>query len=236
MPPDEQHLWFPNQVVQDPDTWTLTHLQVKGEYDILVDQCTCIVQETYTVQDPLAPPSDNLLSSLKCLHTAIVCIRSLEDFWKITIEKSNNHRMLEQLVFRAQHSVQATRAQELHPRPCVDNDHPSVLDHEMMVIEPDENPTRTLTWKSMDFLSHIKRRTNDDRFPQPLWETWFCSGLGVPISVLVGPPQPCSCRVFHYMINLVTTCRHARLNRWHSLLTSGSFISSVLSWVLWGTK
>jgi hypothetical protein len=36
--------------------------------------------------------------------------------------------------------------------------------HKMMVIEPDDHPTRTLTWKPMAFLSHIKRRTNDDRF------------------------------------------------------------------------
>ena len=78
LPPDEQHLWFPNQVVQVPGTWTLTHLlQVKGEYDILVDQFACIVQEMYTVQDPSAPPSDNLSPPLKCLHTATVRIQKL---------------------------------------------------------------------------------------------------------------------------------------------------------------
>ena len=31
--PSEQSLWFPNQLVQDPDTWTLPHLfQLKQEY------------------------------------------------------------------------------------------------------------------------------------------------------------------------------------------------------------
>jgi hypothetical protein len=40
--------------------------------------------------------------------------------------------------------------------------------NEMVDIEPGENPTRTLTWKSVVFLSHIKSRTNDDRFPLPL--------------------------------------------------------------------
>ena len=38
-------------------------------------------------------------------------------------------------------------------------------------------------------LSHIKRRTNDDRFPLSLWETWFCSSLGVPIPTVIRPPQ-----------------------------------------------
>ena len=32
LPPDEQNLWFPNQVVHDPDTWTVPHLlQLKSE-------------------------------------------------------------------------------------------------------------------------------------------------------------------------------------------------------------
>ena len=57
----------------------------------------------------------------------------------------------------------------------------------MMVIEPSEHPTRTLTWKPIVFLSHIKRRTNDDCFPLTLWETWFCSNLGVPIPGLRKP-------------------------------------------------
>jgi hypothetical protein len=48
------------------------------------------------------------------------------------------------------------------------------------------------------FLNHIKSRTNDDRFPLPLWETWFCSSLGVPIPALIEPPQHCVYNVFHY--------------------------------------
>ncbi len=44
----------------------------------------------------------------------------------------------------------------------------SVLPHEMMTIEPGENPTCTLTWKSLAYLIHIKSRTNDDLFPLPL--------------------------------------------------------------------
>ena len=83
--------------------------------------------------------------------------------------------MIQQLAFHTQQTVQVTSAQDLDPRPCVENAHASVLPHEMMTIEPGKNPTRTLTWKPLAYLS-IKCRTNDDRFPLPLWETWFCSG------------------------------------------------------------
>ena len=45
-PPPEKWLWFPNQNVQDPDTWTLSHLiQLKSEYENIVDQYSCVVQE-----------------------------------------------------------------------------------------------------------------------------------------------------------------------------------------------
>ena len=106
--------------------------------------------------------------------------------------------MLQQLTFHAQKTIPGTSILDLDPRPCSDNDHTSVLPHEMTDIEPGESPTRTFTWKSLAFLSHIKRRTNDDRFPRPLWETWFCSSLGVPMPPLIGPPQQCECNVFEY--------------------------------------
>jgi hypothetical protein len=60
LPLDEQNLWLPNQMVHDPDTWTAPHLlQLKTEYEILVDKYGCVV-EMFTVQDPPAPPSDTL--------------------------------------------------------------------------------------------------------------------------------------------------------------------------------
>ena len=92
-----------------------------------------------------------------------------------------------------QKTIPTTSVQDLDPRPCTDNVHAPVLPLEMTSIEPGENPTRTLTWKPLTFLSHIKRRTNDDRFPLSLWETWFCSSLGVPIPSLIGPSQPVVC-------------------------------------------
>jgi hypothetical protein len=51
-----------------------------------------------------------------------------------------------------------------------------------------------LSWKPLGFLRHIKRRTNDDRFPLSLWEVWSSCTLGVPIPDLSGPlrQRPCS--------------------------------------------
>jgi hypothetical protein len=103
----------------------------------------------------------------------------------------------------------------------------------MVVIEPGENPTRTLTWKSLVFLSHIKRRTNDDRFPLPLWETWFCSSLGVLIPVLIGPAQHAK---FFNMIHMTTIWRHGKLNHRFYRLTTGLFVGWVCYLVLWVTR
>ena len=114
------------------------------------------------------------------------------------MRKSNNSRMLQQLVFHTQQIIKATSTQDLDPRPLANSDHPSVLPFEMYAIEPGEPPTRSLNWKSLGFLSHIKRRTIGDRFPLSLWEVWFCSTLGVTIPALIGPSHRWSCNVFHY--------------------------------------
>ena len=68
----------------------------------------------------------------------------------------------------------------------------------MTAIEPGETPSRTLTWKPLTFLSHIKRRNNDDRFSASQWESFFYSVLGVSTPVLIGPAQQCACDVFSY--------------------------------------
>ena len=67
----EQQLWFPNQNVQDPVTWTLPHLiQLQHEYKELLENYNCDIQEFITVQDPPAPPSKILhLSPLTSLHS-----------------------------------------------------------------------------------------------------------------------------------------------------------------------
>ena len=96
--------------------------------------------------------------------------------WELNFRKSNNSRMIQELVFHTQQNIKTTRTQDLDPLPLANNDHPSVLPFEMYTLEPGEPgepPSRTLNWKSLGFLIHIKRRTNGDRFPLTLWEVWF---------------------------------------------------------------
>ncbi len=102
------------------------------------------------------------------------------------------------MVLHTQQIIKATSTQDLDPRPWANNVHPSVLPFEMYVLESGESPSRSLNWKSLGFLSHIKRHTIGDRFPLSLWEVWFCSTLGVPIPALFGPSQRCACKTFHY--------------------------------------
>jgi hypothetical protein len=137
--------------------------------------------------DPVAQPSQRAISRQM--------MRKWEP-WDTNVSKSNNHRMLQQLASHTQQTIKATSTQDLDPCPLADNDHASVLPYEMHA-EPGEISSRTLNWKPLGFLSHIKRRTHDDRFPLALWEVWFCSSLGVPIPALIGPSQQCVCNAFH---------------------------------------
>ena len=114
---------------------------------------------------PSLPPSQCTLSRQ--------IIRNWEPWTTNTGKSNNNHRMIQQLVFHKQQCIKTTNIQDLDPRPCANNVHESVLTHEMTAIEPIENPSWTLTWKPLDFLSHIKRRTNGDRFSVSQWESFF---------------------------------------------------------------
>ena len=109
--------------------------------------------------------------------------------WKTNIGKSNNHRMLQQLAFHKRQTIKPTRIQDLDPRSWTDNVHESVLTHEMEDIEPTEIPSHTIAWTPLADLSHIKCRSNDDRFLASQWETLICSSLGVPTPTLLGPSQ-----------------------------------------------
>jgi hypothetical protein len=150
------------------------------------------------VQDPAAqvlPSECLLLPPLHCLHKANVrnqeppqpgesrpvlawsqrvlsrhMMRNYEP-WIINIRKSNNNRIVHQLVFHTQKIIPTTSIQDLNPRPCVDNTNVSDLPFEMEAIEPGDGeiPTRKLTWKPLGWLSHIKSRTIDDLFPLELW-------------------------------------------------------------------
>ena len=81
----------------------------------------------------------------------------------------------------------------------------------MMSIDPGENLTHMMNWKSTTFISHIIPRSHDDSFPITLWETWFCQSLGVPIPVLLENPRQCPCRQFSfdsYGDHTGQTCQH----------------------------
>ena len=102
---------------------------------------------------PVMPPSQNAISKQM--------MKKWEP-WETNIHKSNNSRMLQQLALHTQQIIKTTSTQDLDPLPLVNNDHPSVLPSEMYALESGEPPSRTLNWKSLGFLSHIKRRTIGD--------------------------------------------------------------------------
>ena len=143
--------------------------------------------------------------------------------------------MLEQLALHTPLTMHATNEHDLNPRPCTVNDHPFMLAHEMMEIDPGEKPTSMMTWKPTSFISHIMTHSHDDSFPIPPWETWFCQNLGVPISVFLENPRQCPCR------NLVSTLmgitfRRVSVNLQHYKHTNGSCISSVCCFVRLNTE
>jgi hypothetical protein len=195
----EQQLWFPNQNVQDPVTWILPHLiQLQHEYKKLVENYNCDIQEFITAQDTPAPPSNILhLPPLTNLHSDTTRNMELPQPGEQRKVQPPSQRTLSRQLMTPK-TFHTTSEQDLKPRPCAVNDYPSVLEHEMMTIEPGEKPTCMLTWKTTAFLSHIQPRSHDNRFPIPLWETRFCQSLGVPIPALLENPGHCPCRQFSF--------------------------------------
>ena len=100
------------------------------------------------------------------------------EVWEENIAKATNKRMLEQMALHAPQVIRATSTKDLDPAPLAVNDYPSVLPYELFALEPGDSPSRTMTWKPLGWLSHVKRRTNDDRFPLALWEVWVCTAGG----------------------------------------------------------
>ncbi len=189
LPLDEhKQLWFPNQQTYDPDSWIVPHLlQLKVVYDVLVNKYRCKVQEMYTVQDHPPPPSEFLLLPLldslykdhvrnqelpqpgdsrpvksPSQHALSKQMMNCWGPWETNMQKSTNSRMLQQLAFHTQQTIKTTSTQDLDPLPLDNNYHSSVLSFEMYTLESGEPPSRTLNWNPLEFLSHIKRRTNDE--------------------------------------------------------------------------
>jgi hypothetical protein len=63
------------------------------------------------------------------------------------LDTDSNTRMIELIALRTPMTFHATSEQDLNPRTSTVNDHPAVLTHEMMVIEPGEKSMHMFTWK-----------------------------------------------------------------------------------------
>jgi hypothetical protein len=81
----------------------------------------------------------------------------------------------------------------------------------------------TIAWTPLAYLSHIKRRSHDDRFLASQWEVLICSSLGVPTPALLGPSQEYGWNVFEYdpFGDHLQTCR------------TKSAVSQVHDWVVY---
>jgi hypothetical protein len=139
---------------------------------------------------------------------------------------------LEQMALHAPQTIKTTSTQDLDPLPLANNNHPSVLPHEMYALEPAGTPSRTLSWKILGFLRYVKCRSNDDQFPLTLWEVWFCSQLGVPIPELIGSLRKCPCNDFqidHFGDHLQTCQPKSETTQVHDWVVNrlGSILSSV---------
>ena len=155
--PSDQTIWLPHQNVQDPSTWTLPHLlQLKQEYNNLQIKYVLYRNRMWSKIRQLP------LRTLSYYHPSLAFIRPIHAIGSC-LRRGN-------------------KEQDLEPRPYSNIEHPSVLTHEMMTIEPGENPSRNLMWKPRVWFSHIMCRSHDDRLPMSVWETSFYSTLGVPIS------------------------------------------------------
>jgi hypothetical protein len=95
------------------------------------------------------------------------------EVWETNIAKATNKRILEPMAFHTPQITKTTSTQDLDPLPLTSNDYPSVLPHEMYALEPGDIPSRILSWKALGFLSHVKRRSIDDRFPHAFQIDYF---------------------------------------------------------------
>ncbi len=107
--------------------------------------------------------------------------------------------------------------------------------HEMATIEPSEIPSRTLNWNPMVWLSHVKCRSNDDRFSVSQWESFIFSNVWAS-------PLRLSLDRFsstHVTLLLMTLrgiiCRHVKQSQHLLGITIGLFIDWGCFLVPWDT-
>ena len=113
------------------------------------------------------------------------------------------------------------------PQKIVATEDSSALREEMRALEPQEEnaKARNLIWKPMSWLGHISPKGPEAAWVLPLWQTFVCTALGVPVPVLAAlPTQPnlprvkCGCKQFDldFYGDHVSTCiAHAGATKSH---------------------
>ncbi len=101
--------------------------------------------------------------------------------WTTNTGKSNNHRILQQLVFHKQQTIQTTRVQDLDPRSC-----------QTMTMSPWDDIYWT-PWNPFPD-THLETFV----FPKSHQVSFKRWNLDVPTPDLLGPAHQCSCNAFSY--------------------------------------
>ena len=127
-----------------------------------------------------------------CHRVITPCLEIMRNWevWKTNIERSNNHRILQQLAFHVQQTIQGTSVQNLDPCPCSDSSKASISWGRTDVFYPTKwrilNPAKILPV----------------RLPENLWMYQSRPWLDLFNSVYT---------TFFIMIHTGTICRHVKL-------------------------
>ena len=68
----------------------------------------------------------------------------------------------------------------------------STLREEMQALEPahDGAKTRELKFKPLGWLAQIRATDDDEQWPLDLWQTFYCSTIGLHLPVVAAQPSP----------------------------------------------
>ena len=100
--------------------------------------------KVYTRNQELPQPGDSRQVMPPSQHTLSKQMMKNMEVWEDNINKATNKRMLEQMALHAPQTIKATSTQDLDPLPLANNNHPSVLPHEMYALEPGDPPVSHL--------------------------------------------------------------------------------------------
>ena len=100
----------------------------------------------------------------------------------------------------------------------------STLREELRALEPahDDAKPRTLKIKPMGWLSQIRATDDDESWPIDLWQSFFCSTIGLPLPVVAAQPSTrCGCGRWYldqYGDHAKTCKHHTGATKAHSRL------------------